>query len=259
MFQKLLLDGMWMPRQGENGLGMSDVGLKCVLAVPCPTRDWPLLLIPGFAVNFLDAAPAFGLPPRVYDAYAMFRWVPRLGSRLMFDVAVTPGVYRDFDQRTGDGLRVTSHAAVVWNWTPRVKLVAGAMYLDRRDWNILPLGGMIWEPDPDFQCELLFPQPRIARRIGWFGRTGEDVQDWLYVAGEFGDSIWAIQCPGGVEDRVAYSDIRAFLGMERKVIGSASGRIEVGYVFNRKLVSYDTATPESFPSNTLMLRAGMNY
>ena len=259
MFQKLMFDGTWLPRAGENGLGMGDLELKAVLAVPCPTRQWPLLIIPGFATHFLDAPASADLPARVDDAYVMFRWLPKINEKLMFDVAVTPGVYRDFEHDTGDGLRVTMHGAGIWTLTPQLKLVAGVMYLDRRDWNVLPVGGLMWQPTKDWAFDILFPQPKIARRVYCFGATGDDVEDWFYVAGEFADDIWAIERTGGVHDRIAYRDTRALLGFERKIIGGLSGKVEVGYVFSRKISYYETSTPDFVPSDTLFLRTGFTY
>ena len=193
MFQKVMFDGTWLPRFVDDGLGMGDLELKTVLAVPCPTRQWPLLIIPGAAMHFLDAPRSADLPEHVYDAYVMFRWLPKINEKLMFDVAVTPGVYRDFEHDNGRRLRVTMHAAGIWTLTPELKLVAGAMYLDRRDWNVLPLGGLIWNPTKDWSFDILFPQPKAAHRLYCFGATADDMEDWAYVAGEFADNIWAIE------------------------------------------------------------------
>jgi hypothetical protein len=259
MFQKAMFDGTWLPQFGDDGLGMVDLELKTVLAVPCPTRQWPLLIIPGVAMHFLDAPQSADLPEHVYDAYVMFRWLPKINDKLMFDVAVTPGVYRDFEHDTADGLRVTMHGAGIWTLTPELKLVAGVMYLDRRDWNVLPLGGLIWNPTKDWSFDILFPQPKASRRVHCFGATGDDMEDWFYVAGEFADNVWAIERTGGVHDRIAYRDTRLLLGFERKVIGGVSGKVEVGYVFSRKISYYDTATPDFVPSDTLFLRAGVSY
>lgn len=257
-FQKAMLTNEWLAREGHAGLGMVDLELKGVFALPCPTRDWPLLIMPGFGVHFLDA-PTADLPPRVYDAFTTFRWIPKLSDRWMIDSSVTPGVYRDFEEDTGDGLRVTAHAAGVYSWSPTTKIALGAMYLDRRDWNVLPVGGILWNPSEDVSVELLFPQSRIAKRVDWFGAIGDEVEDWVYLSGEFGDWIWAIRRSDGARDRVAYRDIRLLAGLERKIIGLISARGEVGYAFSRKLSAYDTATPDLEPPGTVLLRAVVSY
>ncbi|MHC4181359.1 MAG: hypothetical protein ACYSWU_28000, partial [Planctomycetota bacterium] len=105
---------------------------------------------------------------------------------------------------------------------------------------------------------LVFPHPRIARRIYLFGSYADDVQDWLYLAGEFGGGIWAIERTSGAVDEVDYTDFRVVLGLERKVIGGLDARFEVGYVFGRE-VRYDSGTPGFEPADTVMLRGGVTY
>jgi hypothetical protein len=257
MFQRVVAAGTWISPGGQDGLGMSDIELKGIFALPLPVRSWPLVITPGFAVHWLDA-PGTDLPPRLYDAYTDFRWLPKLGPRLMLDLAVTPGVYRDFDAHTEDGVRITSHAAAVWTCTPTAKVVLGASYLDRSDLNVIPICGLLWTPTPDWQMDLLFPQPKIARRIYCFGQCGTEVEDWAYVAGEFGDWAWAIRHSDGSLDTAEYRDARLLLGIERKVFGGLSGRMEVGYVFARK-VRYTSGRPDFEPNSAVLVRAGVDY
>ena len=106
--------------------------------------------------------------------------------------------------------------------------------------------------------ELIFPHPRIAKRVYWFGACTEDEQDWIYVAGELGGGIWAIERAGGVLDTVDYTDYRAFVGIERKILFGFNTRLELGYVFGRKL-RFNTATPDFKPNDTVMIRGGIVY
>jgi hypothetical protein len=184
--------------------------------------------------------------------------VPKITPQLRLDIAATPGVYRDFEQNTGDGLRVTEHAAAVWTWTPKARLVLGAMYLDRRDWNLLPVGGILWTPYEDFKLDILFPQPKISHRV-YFGMPNPDVEDWVYMAGEFADDIWAIRRADGVQDRLAYRDVRVIMGYEHKTYGCISGHAEVGYVFSRKIEYYNGDLPGIEPPGTFLLRGGLTY
>jgi len=257
MFQRLTLNGTWINSDGVDGLGLSDVELKAIFALPCPTREWPILITPGLAEHWLDA-PGTDLPARLGDTYIDFRWLPKLTPRWMLDLAVTPGVYRDFDQHTHDGLRITAHAAGVWTWTPTAKLVLGASYLDRSDLNVIPIGGMIWTPTPDWQLDLLFPQPKIWRRFHSSLERDCDVENWAYVAGEFGDWAWAVRRADGTFDTAEYRDARLLLGVERKLRGGPTGRMEVGYVFSRKL-RYTSGQGEVEPHGAVLVRAGVDY
>lgn len=270
MFQKLIFDGQWLPEGSSDGLGVASLQLKTVLALPVPSREYPLLITPGFAVHCFDGpstgrrhGPPHGwadrdLPPRVYDAYAQFRWMRRLGPRWGIDLAVTPGVFSDFEQGSDDSFRITGHGVAAWSYTPDLKFVLGAAYVDRIKTEVLPVCGLIWTPHEEVKFELVFPHPRIAHRIYTFGAYTDDVQDWLYLAGEFGGGIWAVERTSGAVDRFDYTDFRVVLGLERKVLGGLDGRLEVGYVFGRE-IRYASGTWGLEPPDTVMLRGGVRY
>ena len=257
VFQKLLFDGTWLARGGDQGFGMTDLELRTVLGFPFPTRSSPLIVTPGFAAHLLDGPAGVDLPPRVYDAYTEFRWMRRLWPRLGVDVAVSPGVYSDF-QTSKDAIRITGHGVGAWTCSPTTMIVLGATYLDRRDVAVLPVAGIIWKPDEDSKFELVFPKPKIAHRIYWTWLPPDQVEDWVYVAGELGGGIWAFQHASGADDVFSYRDYRVMLGIERKVFGGLGTRVEVGYVFGRKIELTSTSA-DIFPSDTVMLRGGLMY
>jgi len=258
VFQKLIFTETWLAAGGSHGLGMNQAELQTVLALPCPTVDSPLVITPGFAAHFLEGPTVIDVPARVYDAYAEFRWLHRFGPRWAADVAVAPGVYSDFRQGSDEAVRITGHAAGMFTWKPNLKLVGGISYLDRYDINWLPIGGLIWNPHEDLKLELIFPQPKIARRIYWEGAATEKVQDWLFVAGEFGSYVWAVRRADGTDDELTYRDIRVLLGLERVNIGGLDARIEVGYVFGRQL-HLRAPTPDLDLSDTVLLRGALLY
>ncbi|HUT12794.1 MAG TPA: DUF6268 family outer membrane beta-barrel protein [Thermoguttaceae bacterium] len=258
MFQKLIFTGEWLPGGGSDRFGVGSVELKSVLALPIPSREYPLIVTPGFAVHYLDGPISRDLPPRLYDAYAQFRWMRRLSPRLGIDLAITPGVFSDFEQGDADAFRITGHGAAMWTAGPDFKIVLGAAYIDRFSTDVLPIAGFIWTPHEDVEFELVFPNPRIARRIDSAGACTDDVQDWLYVAGEFGGGIWSVQRASGAADVVDYTDWRIFLGLQRKAIGRLDRHVEIGYVFARE-IRYAGATPDLEPNDTVMLRGGVTY
>ena len=263
VFQKVSFLSTWLATGvGPDDFGVLDLELWSDFGFPCPTRQWPLAVTPGFGVHFFDGAIGADLPGAVYDAYVEFRWLPRLSPRIKLDLGVTPGWYSDFRQGSSDALRIGGHGAAMITWGPTLKLVAGLAYLDRKDVEFLPLGGLIWTPNADTRFELVSPRPRIARRIDH--RSAGSVtwswsqEDWVYVAGEFGGGAWAIRRAGAIDDFITYHDYRILLGVERKRIGGFSARIEVGYVFGRKL-QYDGRTPDVEPDDTLLVRGGLTY
>ncbi|NLY01014.1 MAG: hypothetical protein GXY83_33405 [Rhodopirellula sp.] len=259
MFQKLTFRDTWLAGiGGDDSFGINDVELSTVLALPIPSRDFPLVVTPGFAVRYLDGPQVSDLPSRVYDAYTQFRWFRRYTPRWASDLAVSPGVYSDFEMGNDEALRITGHGIAIFDWTPTTRLAFGVAYLDRDDLRMLPAGGLIWKPNDEWEFRLVAPRPEIARRVYWSGFTGDRVQDWLYVAGEYGGGTWAIRRADGEPDTFTYSDFRALLGIQRKAIGSLDGLVEVGYVFGRE-IEYASPTADVKPSDTILLRAGLTY
>jgi len=258
-FQTLDFENTWLcGGSAPHALGEYQAELRGTFALPLPSRRHPLLLMPGFAVHWLEGPKAADLPPRLYDAYLQLRWLHKLSSRWSADLSVTPGVYSDFEQSSHEAIRTSGHFGAMWDWTPTTKIALGVVYLDRRDYRILPFAGMIWEPSPDVIFELMVPRPKIARRVYWYGAMTDDVQDWVYLAGEIGGGTWAMRRTDGTDDVVTYSDLRLILGLERKVLFGMDYRMEMAYVFARKL-KYESAAPELIPSDTIMLRAGLTY
>jgi hypothetical protein len=258
VFQKLLFDATWLAPGGADGLGTNDLQLQPIFALPCPTINSPLVITPGFAVHYLQGPQNADLPPRLFDSYVDFRWLSQITPSLGVDLAITPGVYSDFDQESSKGFRLQGHGAAAWTWNETTKLVAGAAYLDRPDVNLIPIGGVVWTPRSDLKFDLIFPHPKISQRILWSGNTGDDVQDWAYIAGEFNGDAWAIRRSDGQSDQVVISDYRLVLGMERKIAGGLSSRFEIGYVFGRR-IKYTSDTPDFHPTDTVMLRGGLTY
>ncbi|NLF09804.1 MAG: hypothetical protein GX594_17765 [Pirellulaceae bacterium] len=258
VFQKILFDATWLAHGGWDGFGMTDLQLKSVFALPCPTIDSPLLITPGFAVHYLDGPNRADLPPRLHEGYVQFRWLTQATPTLGIDLAVTPGVYSDFLQEDPESFRITGHAATAWTWTERAKIVLGAAYLDRPDAVSIPIGGLIWTPNDGVKRDLVFPHPKVSRRIRWERNCPQCTEDWIYLAGEFAGDAWAIRRADGDNDQVVLSDYRVILGVERKSLGGLSSRVEVGYVFSRR-IRYTSGTPEYWPTDTVMVRGGLSY
>ncbi len=257
VFQKLIGSGTWLAPDRSGGLGIYELETRVVLAAPFPLPRSHLLITPGYGVHWLDGPIAPDLPPAVHDTWTSFRLMWPATRRWAFNVGVTPGVFSDFQQSTDEAIRISGNAGAMITWTPELKLLVGVAYLDREDINILPFGGVIWEPNDLWKIEVSAPRPRIARRLDW-GRSVEGVKQWLYLAGEFGGGSWAVRRASGLNDVITLSDFRVILGWERKVLFGLDGHVEAGYVFGRR-VDYKSGTPVFKPSDTVMLRGGFSY
>jgi hypothetical protein len=253
-------DYTWLAGGGSRGLGVNDLELSGTLAMPVRATWAPLLITPGIATHFW-AGPNSGafagkpdLPGQVYDASLDLGWRPQFARWLFADLGITPGLFGDFHQLIAETFRVRGRALGIVAFSPEWQLVAGVLYVSRLHTQILPAGGVIWNPNEDVRCELLFPQPKIAHRLGALGLT----QWWGYLMGEFGGGTWTVERANGVMDLTDYRDLRLIVGLEWISLTGLKGRLETGYVFNRAL-QFTSATPELKPDNTIMLRVGIKF
>ena len=228
-----------LPRLGNAGLGLLTLDTSLTIGLPAPTVNSPLLLTPGFGTSFVDevSGPTDpGLPAQLYDAWLQARWLTKVGDRFGVDLAVAPGWYSDFVNDTAQAFRITGHGFAAYEADENLRVVAGVIYLDRRDVNILPAGGLLWTPADD----------RAAQ--------------WLYLAGEFGGNQWAVRRESGLDDVVVYHDYRLLAGWERKPADlGVNWRLEAGWVTGRLVEYYVTDTADYRPSDTFLVRAGVWY
>jgi hypothetical protein len=281
--QEIRLDYHWFAGHGAGELGINDVELNAKFAVPfLYNAETPLLITPGFAVHYWNGPvsilqtvptdpPPADLPPRTYDAYLDAAWNPQLLPWLGGELSFRVGAYSDFNKRvTTDTLRFTGAGYGVVSLSPNVKVKAGIMYLDRNFIKLLPSGGIVWTPNPDVYFNILFPNPKIARRLVNYG----NVEWWGYFSGDYGGGAWQItrasfepplvppflQSPVANQyDNFDYNDIRLAVGLEFKTYRNFSGLFEVGGAFSREL-RYRSLSPETYyPSNTVFLRGGLAY
>jgi hypothetical protein len=269
--QAIHLDYVWIPGSARKELGVQDADIGATFAIPfLYNTQTPLLITPGFTTHLwngpITEAPTFqDLPPRTYDAYLDVAWNPQptpvFGAELGFRV----GVYSDFTKIVEDSLRFQGHGLAVLSFSPSVQVKAGVVYLDRNHIKILPAGGLVWTPNPDVRFEILFPNPKISRRLWTYSNTDW----WVYVRGEYGGGNWAVKRSqilestpdadlAGTLDRVDYNDIRVGVGMEFDTPKSWKGLFEVGGAFDREVV-YRSRTPTFRPTPTVYVRAGLSF
>jgi len=257
--QQLILTTTELPRLGSNGLGLATLDMSLTLGMPAPTVDSPLLITPGFGWTFVDEASGPmdpGLPATLYESWIQARWMRKIGKRLGVDLAVAPGWYSDFVNDSAQAFRVTGHGFGAWEAREDLRVVAGVIYLDRYDVNLLPAGGLLWTPSDDRRFELIFPRPRLAWRI----KETSQAAQWVYLAGEFGGNQWAVRRDSGADDIVVYHDYRLLAGWERRPADlGISWRLETGWVTGRLVEYYVTDTADYHPSDTFLVRLGVWY
>ncbi len=180
----------------------------------------------GMDFNFLAGPKSTDMPPRVFDFSLGYQLRHRFGP-LGFDVAAAVKASSDFEGSARKGIRFPGHAVGFFDAGPEVELVFGVDYLDRDDFRLLPVAGVIWIPDTEMRFEFVFPRPRAVFRL-----TDEFR---LYVAGELGGGTWAVERRAVGNDVSTYHDLRTCLGVEYVQKDGRRTALEVGYLFDRRL------------------------
>lgn len=203
----------------------------------------------GFSFHLLSGPERTDLPPRIYDvAFGLQnrKWIDRFG----YDVAAAVKVSTDFEGSSREGVRFPGHAVGFVMLSDALTLVLGAEYLDRDDVRVLPVGGLIFQPNPDLRFELVFPVPRCEIQLS--------ESHALYLSGGLGGGTWAVERDSWEDDLLTYRDLRLCLGLE--TIGEEGNRsaIEFGWLFDRR-IDFATDFGDYAPGDTLMIRSVSSY
>jgi hypothetical protein len=255
-FQKLSLSAGWFGDGGDpEDLGATEIETFLTVALPAPIVEWPLLITPYFGVSYLQGPRVTDMPPRLFFTYVEFAWVPEIIHRYKLYLAVAPSYLSDFESSGNGAFRVTGKGLVLFDWVPdRVQLIAGVLYLNRENVQLLPAGGVIWKPTDWTNFELIFPKPKLGVRFN----VGLGYEDWLYTTAEFGGNTWSIVRASGDQDKLTYLDYRILVGVERKLNGGAGFRLEAGYVFGRE-VEFESGDGDFDPRDTILIRGGIAF
>jgi hypothetical protein len=206
-------------------------------------------------VHFLDGPSRTDLPARLFELSIGAGWRDEIDDRWAYEVAFAPGVYADFEGSAREGVRFLGHGIVWYEQSPENLWALGIVSLDRETISVLPVVGLIHRPDDRTRLELLFPHPRVARRVS----SGDELDVWGYLAGEYGGGSWAIERASGRDDVVTINDLRLIFGLEWLDADEQVGPFfELGYVFNRQ-VRYRSHRRDYDPDSALMLRIGSRF
>jgi hypothetical protein len=258
-FQKVRLNADVLPQFAYDNLGWTDLGAEVVTALPFFTRENPIIITPSYELHILDRPIGFDLPPTLNDAAIDFHIFRVFGNHWITDFAVQPGLYADnhsFD--SSEALRFTGRALAIYAPTIDVKYVLGVTYLDGGWSKVVPVAGVVWKPNDDTEYQFVFPTPRFSWRLPWTNIPGKD-ERWMYLSLEYANQAWAFEQTNGTADVLDYRDYRVILGIERKIVGGFSHKVEIGYVFNRDMKIASISGNDISMDNTLIARVGVSY
>lgn len=236
---------------GSDSFGMTSFDLRGTLEFG---RLPGVFVTPQFGWHILAGPSATDMPPQLYDLTVDFSMYRPVGDKWLLNLSMTPSLFTDGENLSGDAIRVLGRAMAYYTASPTVQWAGGIVYLDRTDLPVLPAIGAVITPREDVRFELLFPKPRLAWRQ-WYSPVEEQ---WVYVTGELGGQSWGVVRSSGADDIATYRDLRFMLGLERKQSSGQSWFVEGGYVFGRE-IEYESNIGGATFNDTGFVRVGGTF
>lgn len=243
----------WLAPGGSQGFGTFDLDYNRTWYLQAGLDRPPVAITPGFGMHFWSGPRDLDLPSRVYDVYLDVSWRPIDRDNGGIAIGVTPGFYGDFQHLDGNAFQLTGWGLANYRIGPHWNFAGGVAVVRQLKSKLLPIGGVIWTPNEDTRFELLFPRPRIARRL-W---RQDSREAWCYLAGQFGGGAWSVADTPTENVLVSYSDLRLILGVEVLHVQRYDLMLEVGYVFSRD-ISVNHASLLA-PDPTFLMQASVAY
>ena len=260
------LQHTYLPGGDEDSptsLEINDTDVSLVFAVPqFLGSTQPLYLLPSYSSHLWEgpSTATADLPGAAYSAFLDAGWQTDPIRTFGIEPGVRVGVFSDYETFNEDSLRVLGKLLGRVRLTPTSVLKAGAYYIDRNRYKIVPAGGIFWTPNPDTRFDLFFPEPKVAHYLATFGRTDA----WSYITGYFGGGAWTITRADGAEDEVDINDLRVMVGLdlgrnELLRAGQRTGFVEAGYAFERELIYRVRPQDNTELEDSFVVRAGFGY
>lgn len=219
------------------------------MAVPLGDKSRIVSVRPVFRADWIDASPSLDVPELLYSSSLEAGLRLEFGSDWSLIAGAQPGWFND-EKIGGRGFRVPAVVLLGYSVVPEVLTVfVGVVRVDRNDFDIFPVAGLTWTPDPDTRVDLTFPKPRISRRIGhvpWL------LEDWLFVGGSIGGNTWSVRRADGSIDELTFFDYRLTGGYERLVDGGTGYSIEAGYVGGRRFEYLNDGSTTDLPGSFIV-------
>ncbi|MDR0869808.1 MAG: hypothetical protein LBN39_03365, partial [Planctomycetaceae bacterium] len=241
-----------------NSFGMSEIDLRMQLAIPCryipnnaPGQSGPgyFLVAPGANLVWWDGpvGPP-NMSPNGFGAFLDLGMQPQITENFGLNAWFRFGVFSDFKHVASEALRYQGRVEGNFTVSPEMKLTAGLIYMDRARIRLMPTGGVIWTPRDDLIVRLVFPNPKISKRL-WKSSS----EWWGYVQADYGGGCWSIDGLGKTD----YNDIKIGTGVEFETYTRVGGYFEFGGSFGREL--YTAGHKWASPPSVLYLKTGFIF
>lgn len=258
---------MFIPRNNKNGLGFHELNARLLFAIPCKTmqsvnnmNNGYFLLTPNFTYDHLKISKdKGGGSGNFFDAGLTTTFLANYND-VEAHVDFSIGVSSSFKKVTCKSIYYRGRAEVglpIDN-QKQVKLFGGVEYLDAIRYKLVPIVGIKYDPNPQNQLRIAFPNPRWDHYLTKVNETDW----WLFVHGDITSQRWLvhsnmISVKGKHDFNIDYTDYKIGVGVSFDCPTRLRGSFEVGGAFGREMrAAFGTFYK---PKNAVYLKAGLLY
>lgn len=205
---------------------------------------------PQFQTLFLGGPTGDGprLPEQVYGLTLDLQVDQPLSRKFSLQLGVTPGLYTDFRNLSGESIRVPARLFGSYFFGPKLIVLGGLVYTAQPNLPFIPAAGFIWSPSERWRFEMIAPRPRIVFK------ASDRLQ--VYTLFSFDSSTYAVESMGR-DELMQYRDFRVAMGTEWTTEKKQRFFSEVGAAFSRRLDLEHQADRNVDPG--VFVRAGLRF
>ncbi len=198
----------------------------------------------GFEAARYDFGDNRSIAPNILQSYAaVLGWEHSTGGRVDFSLKTSPGLY--FSHRLdGRDLDVPTVGTFFYPVSREVSLMAGARLAMQSHYPVIPLAGVLWHIDENWDLQACLPDPRLiyhySDRLEFW--SGGDLTGGSFRYDDHG--------------KVDYYELRTGAGMDYQINRNLNAKLETGCALVRNYrLSHYTAETQPAPYLTASLGA----
>lgn len=217
----------------SGDFGFVGLGANATFGFPSPKAGHFVLATPSFRWRQYDVPDwAVGSDSLgIISTGATFNYVIPKSERWTFNVALGLNWNSDGKSTNSEGLNVFGSGVGLWTYSERLKWAFGLAYTNSGDYDIFPIIGATWKPNELWVVDLMFPAPKVSRKIERWSRS--DATYWGYLGFAFDANDAVFETDWGTDARLERSDVRLSLGVEKKAEAGLRWAAELGTTFSR--------------------------
>ncbi|MDR2344769.1 MAG: hypothetical protein LBE18_01760 [Planctomycetaceae bacterium] len=251
----------YLPRgnnNNSNSFGLQELDLRIQFAIPCrfipdfnPSSGGTgsIYIAPGGSLYWWNGPNNRSVNANGFAAYIDVGIKPQITEFFSLESWFRFGAYSDFKKLNSNSLRYQGELVGKFRISQQFNIIAGAQYLDRQHYKMLPVAGFEWIPRDDWLFYVVFPKPKISKRIWSDGR----LTAWGYIQSELCGESWNWQYIGETD----YNDIKIGIGCDFQWNNRITGFAELGGSFDRELYSHNIKLLN--PHSVFYIKLGIDF